>query len=82
MHTLRELLCIVSVCVHCHRYSPTKFPLSKELEAKGMTDEQWATVCAALAKGKGMVGFGWGFSQAINAVSSPASFTCTVQVVR
>ena len=31
-----------------------------------MSAEQWAGICTSLAKGKGMMGFGWGFSQAIN----------------
>lgn len=46
-----------------NQFSASKFPLTPELKAKGMTDETWGIVCKSLAKGKGYMGFGWGFSQ-------------------
>jgi len=47
------------------QYSPDKFPLTPELEAKGLTKEQWAKICESLAEGKGMTGLDGGFSKAI-----------------
>lgn len=43
----------------------TRFPLTAELKAKGITDEQWAEICTSLRSGKGMTGAGGGFSAAI-----------------
>ena len=36
------------------QYNPEKFPLSAELKAKGVTVEQWSTICELLRKGKGL----------------------------
>ena len=47
------------------QYSVDKFPLSPELQAKGVTESQWAGICASLREGKGMTGMGGGFSAAI-----------------
>ena len=47
------------------QYNPEKFPLTPELKAKGLTDEKWAEICKMLREGKGMTGFGGGFSVAI-----------------
>jgi hypothetical protein len=46
-----------------------RFPLTAELKAKGITDEQWAEICTSLRSGKGMTGFGGGFSAAIAAAN-------------
>lgn len=52
------------------QYSVEKFPLTAELKAKGVTDAQWADICKMLREGKGMTGFGGGFSAAISKANS------------
>ena len=47
------------------QFSPEKFPLTADLEAKGLTKEKWETICSSLASGKGMMGMDGGFSKAI-----------------
>ena len=47
------------------QYNEAKFPLTEELKAKGLQEKDWVTICAALRKGKGLTGFGAGFSKAI-----------------
>ena len=48
------------------QYSSEKFPLTPELEAKGLTKEDWEAICKSLASGKGMMGMDGGFSKAIS----------------
>lgn len=52
------------------QYDVEKFPLTAELKAKGVTDDQWAEICKMLREGKGMTGIGGGFSAAISKANS------------
>ena len=52
------------------QYDVAKFPLTPELKDKGVTEAQWADICAMLRKGKGMTGLGGGFSAAITKANS------------
>lgn len=61
------------------QYDPEKFPLTDELKAKGVTEEQWVEICTSLRAGKGTTGFGGGFSAAIE--SANATYFDAVGVV-
>ena len=52
------------------QYDPATFPLTPELEAKGITKDQWSEICLSLRSGKGMTGFGGGFSAAIDSANT------------
>jgi hypothetical protein len=47
------------------QFSEKKFPLSEELKAKGLSEDDWAAICKSLRDGKGKTGWGGGFSKAI-----------------
>lgn len=72
-HCMLFLVCIAADAIgYCAegsltgQYSSEKFPLTPELEAKGLTKEDWEAICKSLASGKGMMGMDGGFSKAIS----------------
>jgi hypothetical protein len=52
------------------QYDAAKFPITKELEDKGLKAEEWAEICTSLRKGKGFTGMGGGFTKAIAAANN------------
>ena len=47
------------------QYDPANFPLSKELQLLGLSEQAWADILTSLREGKGKAGLGFGFSKAI-----------------
>jgi len=58
------------------QYDYKKFPLTPELKAKGISEEDWANICKSLKSGKGYTGFGGGFSKSIAKANEDKFMKC------